>query len=152
MRHEYILTHSGTKRHSGRYEWGSGEIPYQHEPWFQGWGKLSPKEQSAYAKEHGMSLKEARYKYSIAKSAMKAAQIGHAKELRYTRQMSPKAIAEKMGVSETTVNSWLKSDAEEKTRQARDIADKLGDYAKKHAAVDIGKGCCTAMGVKKTKL
>lgn len=25
-----ILMHYGTKRHSGRYPWGSGENPYQH--------------------------------------------------------------------------------------------------------------------------
>ena len=25
-----ILEHYGTKRHSGRYPWGSGEMPYQH--------------------------------------------------------------------------------------------------------------------------
>ena len=27
---ENILEHYGTKRHSGRYPWGSGENPYQH--------------------------------------------------------------------------------------------------------------------------
>ena len=26
-----ILAHYGTKRHSGRYPWGSGENPFQHE-------------------------------------------------------------------------------------------------------------------------
>ena len=25
-----VLIHYGTKRHSGRYPWGSGETPYQH--------------------------------------------------------------------------------------------------------------------------
>ena len=28
------VVHYGTKRHSGRYPWGSGMSPYQHEPWF----------------------------------------------------------------------------------------------------------------------
>ena len=27
---ENILEHYGTKRHSGRYPWGSGDNPYQH--------------------------------------------------------------------------------------------------------------------------
>lgn len=151
MEHEYVL-HSGTKRHSGRYKWGSGENPYQHEAWFQGWGDLSPKEQSEYAKSFGMSLKEARYRYSIGKDMEKAAQIGHAKELRYTKQMSVKAIAEKMGVSESTVNSWLKPDAEAKAKETEQIANKLKEYANKHAAIDIGKGVEEALGVKKTKL
>lgn len=26
-----VLEHYGTKRRSGRYKWGSGENPYQHE-------------------------------------------------------------------------------------------------------------------------
>ena len=28
------LIHEGVKRRSGRYEWGSGENPFQHESWF----------------------------------------------------------------------------------------------------------------------
>ena len=31
-----IIKHYGTPRHSGRYPWGSGENPYQHE---DGWLK-----------------------------------------------------------------------------------------------------------------
>ena len=32
------LFHYGTKRESGRYPYGSGDVPYQHEPWFEGFG------------------------------------------------------------------------------------------------------------------
>lgn len=151
MEHDWLM-HEGTKRHSGRYKWGSGENPYQHEDWFKGWGDLSPKEQSEYAKSFGMTLKEARYRYSIGTNMEKAAQIGHAKELRYTKQMSVKAIAEKMGVSESTVNSWLKPDAEAKAKEIQTLADNMAAYADKHAAIDIGKGVETALGIKKTKL
>lgn len=151
MEHNYIL-HSGTKRHSGRYKWGSGENPYQHEPWFKGWGDLKPKEQSEYAKSFGMTLKEARYRYSIGTSMEKAAQIAHAKELRNTKQMSVKAIAEKMHVSESTVNTWLKPETEEKVRETERIAKKLEEFAEKHVAIDIGKGVETALGIRKTKL
>ena len=98
-----------------------------------------------------MTLKEARYRYSIGKDAKKAQDIGHAKELRYSKQMSVKAIAEKMGVSESTVNSWLKPGAEERTRETEELANKIAQYANTHAGVDIGKGCATAMGVNKTK-
>lgn len=150
MEHDYIL-HTGVKRKSGRYEWGSGEYPYQHEEWFQGWSKIPSKDQAEYAKSYGMTLKEARYRYSIGKDVKKAQDIGHAKELRYSKQMSVKAIAEKMGVSESTVNSWLKPDAEKRARETEDLANKIAAYAEKHAGVDIGKGCATAMGVNKTK-
>ena len=150
MKHDYIL-HAGVKRKSGRYEYGSGEYPYQHEPWFQGWSKVPPGEQSDYAKSFGMTLKEARYRYSIGKDVKKAQDIGHAKELRYSKQMSVKAIAEKMGVSESTINSWLKPDAEKNAKETEELANKIAEYASKHAGVDIGKGCATAMGVNKTK-
>lgn len=33
---EDYLMHYGTKRHSGRYPWGSGDNPYQRENWFVG--------------------------------------------------------------------------------------------------------------------
>ena len=150
MEHDYIL-HAGVKRKSGRYEYGSGEYPYQHEPWFQGWSKVPSKDQAEYAKSFGMTLKEARYRYSIGKDVKKAQDIGHAMELRYSKQMSIKAIAEKMGVSESTVNSWLKPKALERARETEDLANKIAKYADEHAGVDIGKGCATAMGVNKTK-
>lgn len=150
MEHDYIL-HAGVKRKSGRYEWGSGEYPYQHEAWFQGWSKIPSSQQSEYAASFGMTLKEARYRYSIGKDYKKAQDIGHAMELRYSKQMSVKAIAEKMGVSESTVNSWLKPSALERTKETEELANKIAQYADKHAGVDIGKGCATAMGVNKTK-
>ena len=34
-----VLIHTGVKRQSGRYPYGSGDVPYQHEPWFEGFGK-----------------------------------------------------------------------------------------------------------------
>ena len=36
MHEENYLMHEGTKRHSGRYPYGSGDNPYQHEAWFRG--------------------------------------------------------------------------------------------------------------------
>ena len=156
MNHDYIL-HSGTKRHSGRYPWGSGKHPYQDEPWFKGWAELRAegKTDKEIAKEFGMSMKELRYRYSYAKDATKAANIAHVKELRYTRQMSPKAIAEKMGVSESTINAWLKPDAEDQVRHTRDLADKLIEHVERNKdvhAIDVGKGVSNILGVNPTKL
>ncbi len=155
MEHDYIL-HTGVKRKSGRYPWGSGEHPYQDEPWFTGWGELTKKYSTKeIADQFGMSMKELRYRYSYAKDAKKAGDIAHAKELRYTRQMSPKAIAEKMGVSESTVNAWLKPGADERLRETRDLADKLVERAKMNKdvpAIDVGKGVSNVLGVNPTKL
>ena len=155
MNHSYIL-HYGTKRHSGRYPWGSGEHPYQDEAWFKGWSDLrKTMSEKQIGEQYGMTLKEIRYRHSYGKDAEKAANIAHAQELRYTRQMSPKAIAEKMGVSESTVNAWLKPRAEERARETRDLADKLIESANKNKdikCIDVGKGVSNIIGCNPTKL
>jgi predicted transcriptional regulator len=102
-----------------------------------------------------MSIKEMRYRYSYGKDAEKAAQIAHIKELRYTRQMSVNAIAQKLGMSASTVDSYLKPDLEERVRQTRDLADALIKSANSNKAIhaiDVGKGVSNGMGVKSTKL
>lgn len=156
MEHNYIL-HTGVKRKSGRYEWGSGEHPYQNEPWFKGWGEMRAKGMSEkeIAEEFGMSMKELRYRYSYAKDAEKASQIAHIKELRYTRQMSTKAIAEKLNMSQSTVEAYLKPTTEERVRQTQDLADHLVQSANKNKdirAIDIGKGVSNVLCVSPTKL
>ena len=45
--------HEGVKRRSGRYEWGSGENPYQHEPWYN--PGSNPKETVKKLKENGLT-------------------------------------------------------------------------------------------------
>lgn len=151
MDHSYIL-HYGTKRHSGRYPWGSGEHPYQDEEWFRNWNELrKTKSEKEIGEEYGMSLKEARYRHSYGAAAEKAAKIAHAKELRDTRQMSVSAIAKKMGVSESTVNNWLKPGYEETNRGLEDLCDRLEKEIEKKKVIDIGKGCATALNVNQTQ-
>ena len=67
---EDILMHYGTKKHSGRYPWGSGKNPYQHSGDFlsrfeslrkQG---LSEKE---IADEIGLSTTDLRMQFRVAK-------------------------------------------------------------------------------------
>lgn len=36
---EIEIKHYGVKRKSGKHRWGSGKFPYQHEPWFEGFGQ-----------------------------------------------------------------------------------------------------------------
>lgn len=145
--HSYIL-HYGTKRHSGRYPWGSGEHPYQDEEWFVGWSELrktmSDKEIAA---AYGMTTKEIRNRYQYARAAELAGKIAHVKELRDTRQMSVSAIAKKMGVSPSTINNWLKPGYEEEVRGIEDLCDALEKELDKKGMIDVGKGCSTALNV-----
>lgn len=148
------LAHAGVKRKSGRYEWGSGEHPYQHEPWFTGWAELHAKglKDSEIAKQYHMSLKELRYRYSYAKDAERAAMIAHVKELRFTKQMSVDAISKKMGLSTSTIDKYLQPVTEEKIRATHDLAEALAKSVKEKKYIDIGKGINVALGVKQTKL
>jgi predicted DNA binding protein len=147
------LFHTGVKRKSGRYEWGSGEHPYQHEPWFMGWKELADKgmKESEIAKHFHMSLKEFRYRKSYAENAEKAAMIAHVKEMRFTRQMSPKAIGEKLGISVSTVNKYLDPVIEANNRKTYDLAEALAKSVDEKHWIDIGKGVNVALGVKQTK-
>lgn len=148
---DYIM-HYGTKRHSGRYPWGSGEHPYQDEPWFRGWDELrKTKSEREIAEEYGMTLKEIRYRHGYGVAAERAGQIAHAKELRDTRQMSVKAIAKKMGVSESTINKWLAPGYEEENRGIEDLCDHLEKVINKKKMIDIGKGCAMALNVNQTQ-
>ncbi len=151
MNHDYIL-HYGTKRHSGRYPWGSGDHPYQDEEWFKGWSELrKTMSEREIAEAYGMSLKEVRYRHSYGAAAEKAAKIAHVKELRDTRQMSVSAIAKQMGVSESTINNWLKPGYEETNRGIETLCDRLEDELDKKGIIDIGKGCATALNVNQTQ-
>lgn len=147
------LFHTGVKRKSGRYEWGSGEHPYQHEAWFMGWKELSDKgiKDSDIAKHFHMTLKEFRYRKSYAENAEKAALIAHVKEMRFTRQMSPKAIGEKLGISVSTVNKYLDPVIELNNRKTHDLAEALAKSVAEKHWIDIGKGVNVALGVKQTK-
>ena len=147
------LSHTGVKRKSGRYEWGSGEHPYQHEPWFMGWKELYDKglKDSEIAKHFHMSLKEYRYRKSYAENAEKAAMIAHVKEMRFTRQMSVDAISKKLGISTSTVNKYLDPVTESNIRKTHDLAEALAKSVDQHKYIDIGKGINVALGVKQTK-
>ena len=119
------LMHYGTKRHSGRYPWGSGENPYQDSRSFLGTEQqlrkegLSEKEIADYFE---MSIKQLRARKSNAKNAVTAANISEAVKLK-DKGYSNVAIGKKMGVPESTVRNWLKPGAD----QNRTVATKTAD-------------------------
>ena len=69
------LMHYGTPRHSGRYPWGSGENPYQHEPDFLSGVRKLEKEgisEKEIADFYGMSVSDLRKRKSLAINEEKA--------------------------------------------------------------------------------
>lgn len=150
---DYIL-HYGTKRHSGRYPWGSGENPYQNEPWYRGYRELEKQglSEREIAEHFDMSMNEFRYRKSYAQNFDKAVQIANIKHLRYDRQMSVSAIAERTGISEANIRNWLKPDTEKRNAETRMIMDDLAKVVDEKGAIDVGKGVAQQLKVHPTKL
>lgn len=148
------LMHIGTKYHSGRYPYGSGENPYQHDPGFYGQVKQLRKEgmtDAQIAKARGMTSTQLKAYMAIERNRIAAANQAEALKLK-EKGYSNVAIGERMGVPESTVRNWLK----ESTRAKTDVLTKTADVLKSNIGpdryLDIGLGVENQLGISKTKL
>lgn len=157
LRDQDYLEHYGTPRHSGRYPWGSGDNPYQHEKWFLGkYRELN--EQGLGEKEiadfFGYSIKELRARNSIYAEDERRENIKRAVRLR-EHGYSLAKIAELMGMeasNESTVRGWLKQAQTEKESKARETARMLEDELKTKKYLNIGAGVERELGISREKL
>ena len=157
-----ILEHYGTKRHSGRYPWGSGDNPYQHSGDF-----LSRVEE---LKKKGLSEKEIletinnslpdEYKMSLTEFRTARQKAGHdRKALEYDQiralkddGLGWKEIGDKLGMSESSVRSKYNNAIGEKASQAEKIAATLKAEVDKKGMIDISEGANQVLGVSESKL
>lgn len=149
------LAHYGMPRRSGRYPWGSGDNPYQHEGDFlsrvdeyksQG---LSEKE---IAKLMGMSTTQFRVQKSLSRSERRSLEVERAKDLR-AKGYSYNEIAEIMGYnSDSSVRSLLNSVSEERMMKAMSTAEFLKEQIDKKGMIDVGVGVEKELGVSKERL
>lgn len=148
------LFHYGTPRHSGRYPWGSGEDPYQHEKGFLGRIK-ELKDQGLSEVEiascFDMNTAEFRKKRSLARSEVRAADIAMAVRLK-EKGYSNVSIAERMGIGESQVRNLLKTSTKEKVDITNATANVLKSSVDEHGYIDIGTGSELYLGVSRTKL
>ena len=140
---------AGVKHRSGRYKFGSGDIPYQHEPWFT-WGKNSfyneVQEKRAQgmsdteiAKSMGYSTTKFRTLYTVAKDDERMLKVAAVKSL----SDSGKTILEieKMtGIPENTVRSLLNTEREARTAKAKATANFLKSQVDQKGMIDISVG------------
>lgn len=160
------LFHYGTKYHSGRYPYGSGEDPYQHEGDFltrverlrkDGWKETAENVE----KEFGMKLEDYRNEKAWATYTRREQQVAKAKSLQ-KKGFGNSAIGREMGISESTVRSLLDPGSEAKMQAAKQTADFLKDQVKAKDWIDVGKdaekyinvgeGAENKLGISRTKL
>mgnify|MGYP002507668960 FL=1 len=157
-----ILEHYGTKRHSGRYPWGSGDNPYQHSGDF-----LSRIE---VLKKKGLSEKDIlesindslpdEYKMGLTEFRTARQKAGHdRKALEYDQiralkddGLGWKEIGDKLGMSESSVRSKYNNAIGEKASQAEKIAATLKEEVDKKGMIDISEGANQVLGVSESKL
>lgn len=162
------LFHYGTKFHSGRYPYGSGDDPFQHEGDFlsrverlrkEGWKETAEN----VKKEFGISLEDYRNEKAWANYTRRERQVARAKNLK-EKGLGDTAIGREMGISESSVRSLLNPNSEAKMLAAKQTADFLKAQVDKKGMIDVGKdverfinvgdeaGVERGLGISRTKL
>lgn len=160
------LCHYGTKFHSGRYPYGSGEDPYQHNGDFltrverlksEGWKETAENVE----KEFGMKLEDYRNEKYWATYTRRCEDVARAKALR-DKGFGASAIGKEMGISESTVRSLLDPKSEARMEAAKQTADFLKQQIAEKGMLDVGKdvekyinvgeGAENSLGISRTKL
>lgn len=175
---ELYLEHYGTKRHSGRFEWGSGVNPYQRPYRPVGHNPFLEDKRSFYLayrdmRDNGMSEAkiaqfidetyfkgEGKFKTTAlrawvtqGKEADMAANVSRAMELK-AKGMSNIAIGKEMGVNESVIRTWTDPARKEKLSSTRNIAETLKKELEMTPAgiLDVGKANEAALNCSKQKL
>lgn len=162
---EDILMHIGMPRRSGRYPWGSGEDPYQHSRDFlsrvdelrKSNFTFTDKDGKTYtgdlaiAKSMGLTTSQFRTEISICNSERRMLDVARAKSLAADGKGATE-IGREMGVSESTVRSWLNAESEARMNKARETADFIKKQIDEKGMIDVGAGTELELNVSKEKL
>ena len=156
MSDEEFLEHYGMPRRSGRYPWGSGEDPYQHEPDFlsrveqlkaKGWQETPEN----IKKEFGLTTSQYRIEKSICNDERKALDIARAKSLK-ADGLSTSEIGRRMGVNESTVRGWFDQEQKARYNQSKATAEFLKKQVDQKKMIDVGKNTEFDLNVSREKL
>lgn len=152
---EEILMHYGTKRHSGRYPWGSGDNPYQHSRDFLARIEELHKQgfsEKDIAQAMGLSTTVLRSQKSAANSERRRELADTARKLQ-SEGLNPTEIAKRMGYpNESSIRNLLREDIQERSNKARNTADFLKERVDDRGIIDVGKGTERYLGISQVKL
>ena len=162
---EDALMHYGMPRRSGRYPFGSGEDPYQHNRDFLGRVEEMRKSgftykdengktwtgDTAIAKSLGLSTTDFRTEIGLAKNERRMLQIARIKSLSEDG-LGATEIGRQMGLNESTVRSLMNAKSEARTIQAQSTADIIKKRIEEVGMVDVGTGVEKELNISKERL
>ena len=135
--------HDGMIPHSGRFPYGSGKNPYQHEGGLRGYVRELQEKGLSYteiAHYFGWSTQQLKVRIGVEKDIEMRSQIARARELMEQCNNNKSEVARKMGISEGKVRSLLKAQTDEKNKKVFAVAEMLKEEVNKYGPTDIGKG------------
>ena len=150
------LMHEGVKYRSGRFPYGSGENPFQHDKvgFYREYKKLKDEGMSESDITNYFDTKYYKGQGTFNSSILRAyVTAGKEQTLRDNINMATKlkakgmgatAIGKRMGVNESTVRGWLEPGREKKLSETRAVVDEvkkqIDQCAKEGKYLDLGKG------------
>ena len=161
------LFHYGVKYRSGRYPYGSGEDPFQHDPRRAGSRRRASEQWSyektaelrkkgipdkAIAEAFGISQKEFRRLQKNAHNKKASEEAAVAREMYNEKGMSMRQIAEALGTSSSQVSKYIHNQHSKAYERDEGLRQTLRDQVKKHHHLDVGSGNEQALGITKDHL
>ena len=159
--------HYGIRRRSGRYPWGSGDNPFQHEEGFlarvhelrdKNFEFVDDKTGKTYtgdlaiAKSMGLTSTQFRTLLSIANNEHRRLEVERAKSLRADGK-SLNEIAAIMGYkNDSSIRSLLNQDSEARMNAAQATADFLKKQVEEKGMIDVGVGVERELNISREKL
>lgn len=148
------LMHYGTKRHSGRYPWGSGGNPDQRNRTFKKTVdelKEAGFTETQIAEQMGIKTTELRNRITIAKAGIRQVDTAMAVKLEQ-KGYSYTEIGRRMGLNESSVRNLLNPILRARVEVVTNVANVLEKAVEKYKYVDIGAGIEYQLGIARTKL
>ena len=149
------LFHYGMPRRSGRYPYGSGDDPNQHNgDLLSRTDELKRKgiSEKDIAESMGLTTSQLRIQKTMARDARRAVDVATAKALR-EKGVSLNEIAKKMGFNnDSSVRALLNENTAARMNEARATANALKEHVDKKGMIDVGVGAERQLGVSKEKL
>ena len=153
------VVHYGTKRHSGRYPWGSGENPYQHSGDFLARVKQLRAEnitfvengkvltgENAIAASLGLNSGVYRKILAVEQAEERMRTVADVKKLK-AEGLSNGEIAKRLGLkNESTVRGLLDEDAERRMMSAHNTADFIRKQIEEKGIIMVGTGVERELG------